>query len=384
MKILAIESSGMAASVAVVTEDQVLGEYTLNHKRTHAETLMPLVKSLVDALGMTVGDLDGIAVSAGPGSYTGLRIGSASAKGLAHVLGIPLWPVSTLEILAYNANPQPGVVCAMIDARRKEVYTATYRWEGERLVCVEEPRNIPLVETLERLKAYGEGPILLVGDATRAHGDLIRETMGDVPCRLAPAHLNMPRASAAAMLVFQEEIQQESYLEHHPDYMKKTQAEREYDALHGQEESGELRIRPLEEGDLEGIALLEREAFSTPWSREAFEKELHSPQSRMLVAEKGGSLLGYAGLWKVLDEGHFTNVAVRKESRGQGVGKALVQELISRGEEEGLESFTLEVRRSNGPALGLYESCGFAVEGIRKEYYMEPTEDALLLWRRKL
>ena len=144
----------------------------------------------------------------------------------------------------------------------------------------------------------------------------------------------------------------------------------------------EVRFRDAVPADSAAIAELEILCFSCPWSREALEQELaQNPLARYCVAEADGRIVAYGGLWIVVDQGHIINVAVHPAYRRQGVGKALIAEMLRRTGPEGVTAYTLEVRRSNEAALALYDSFGFRPAGIRKNYYENPVEDALILWR---
>ena len=127
MKILAIEASSLVASVAIMTDDIITAEYTMNHKITHSQTIMPMIDEIVKRCEADLSELDAIAVSGGPGSFTGLRIGSATGKGLAQALNIPIVHVPTLDAMAFNAYGYDGLVCPIMDARRMQVYTGIYR-----------------------------------------------------------------------------------------------------------------------------------------------------------------------------------------------------------------------------------------------------------------
>ncbi len=128
MKILGLDSSGLVASVAVVEDDALVAEYTINYKKTHSQTLLPMLEALAEMIELDMGTIDGIAIASGPGSFTGLRIGSATAKGLGLVLGKPLIEVPTLEGLAWNLWGSDRIVCPLMDARRNQVYTAAYEF----------------------------------------------------------------------------------------------------------------------------------------------------------------------------------------------------------------------------------------------------------------
>lgn len=140
-----------------------------------------------------------------------------------------------------------------------------------------------------------------------------------------------------------------------------------------------MNIVPMNEHHVSQIALLERECFADPWSQQSIASELHNPLSLWLVAQQGQTLLGYVGSQTCLDETDMMNIAVSPASRRQGVARALIEALVSALRERGSKQLTLEVRTSNGPARQLYESLGFLQVGLRKNYYRNPKEDALIL-----
>ncbi|QIB70406.1 ribosomal protein S18-alanine N-acetyltransferase [Aminipila butyrica] len=144
----------------------------------------------------------------------------------------------------------------------------------------------------------------------------------------------------------------------------------------------QLIIRSAQEDDVQEMAGLDRVCFADPWSEESFAYELKLNQRAFYIAaEIEGRLVGYAGLWAILDEGHITNVAVAPEYRRKGIGRALVTSLMEVAEENGLTSFTLEVRESNLPAQKLYTELDFKPAGIRKGYYHDNGENAVIMWR---
>lgn len=139
-------------------------------------------------------------------------------------------------------------------------------------------------------------------------------------------------------------------------------------------------IRQMKEEDMDQVYAIESSSFSRPWSRESFLQSLNNPRNLYLVAEEGGNILGYCGLWGIVGEGEITNVAVDKRYRNQGIGEAILRELIKQAGAMGIEAFTLEVRLSNLSAIHLYHKLGFRDTAIRKNYYEAPTEDALIMW----
>lgn len=140
-------------------------------------------------------------------------------------------------------------------------------------------------------------------------------------------------------------------------------------------------VRLMEEKDLEQVIAIEQSIFSMPWSMEDFKKSQNDTHNIYVVVDKESEILGYCGLWSVLDEGQITNVAVKEEARGCGLGYEMMKKLIGIGEERGLTSFTLEVRESNAPARKLYERLGFENAGIRPNFYDKPKENALIMWK---
>lgn len=144
----------------------------------------------------------------------------------------------------------------------------------------------------------------------------------------------------------------------------------------------EIFIRKAEEKDLDAIVRLEEQCFVTPWSRESLSYDMmENSLSSYLVADRDGQPAGYVGIWSILDEGHINNVAVSPDCRRQGIGTLLIDALLQEGRKEGITSFTLEVRVGNLPARRLYEKAGFEEAGIRRGYYEDNGEDAIIMWR---
>lgn len=141
-----------------------------------------------------------------------------------------------------------------------------------------------------------------------------------------------------------------------------------------------VTIRRMNEMDIDGVLVVEEQAFTTPWSRAGFVNEMKNELSHYLVMVNGGKIIGYAGMWIIVDEAHVTNVAILAEYRGQKLGERLLGALIERAKERGALSMTLEVRESNVAAKGLYAKFGFISRGIRRNYYTDTQEDALVMW----
>ncbi|MBQ3104945.1 MAG: ribosomal protein S18-alanine N-acetyltransferase [Lachnospiraceae bacterium] len=143
-----------------------------------------------------------------------------------------------------------------------------------------------------------------------------------------------------------------------------------------------LQIRPLTEREVDAVCLLEQEAFSMPWHRESFLEMIEKKDACYLVAVADGQIAASCGLRHILGEGEITNVVVAPAFQRRGIAYSMIRELMRRGRQMGAGSFTLEVRQSNHAAIGLYEKLGFVTEGIRRNFYEKPREDALIMWKR--
>ena len=212
MKLLALDSSGLVASVAVVEDDNMLAEYTVNYKKTHSQTLLPMLDEIVRMTEQDLGTVDAIAVAAGPGSFTGLRIGSATAKGLGLALDKPLIAVPTVDALAFNLYGSSARICPIMDARRSQVYTGVYTFAGDEFRVLSPQRPQAVSDLVEELNA-GEGEVIFLGDGVPVYRKTIEEQ----------------RAACVAVLGMRyfREGKYETAAEHAPDYLRPSQAERE-------------------------------------------------------------------------------------------------------------------------------------------------------------
>ena len=227
MKILGLDSSGLVASVAVVEDEELRGEYTINYKKTHSQTLLPMLDEVAKMMELDLETIDAIAVSGGPGSFTGLRIGSATAKGLGLALNKPLVHVPTVDALAYNLVGHKDMVCPLMDARRNQTYTGLYEFEGNEMKILCEQCAVAIDEIIEKINEIGRAVVFL-GDGVPVFKTYIHENC-KVPYTFAPAHMNKQRAGAVAALgmISFAAGNYETAAEHAPDYLRLSQAERE-------------------------------------------------------------------------------------------------------------------------------------------------------------
>ena len=226
MLILAFETTAKAGSVALLEENKLLGESYQNTGLTHSQTLMVMAEDMLKQCGKTVGDVTTVAVAEGPGSFTGVRIGVAAAKGFAWGGQLPCYGVSTLEAMAETLGVYAGHVCACMDARRNQVYNALFLAEGGRLERVSEDRAISLAELGAELKTL-EGPIFLVGDGSSLTYKTLKESVPNLV--LPPEHRMHQRASGVALVAAKKIAGGESGDANAltPNYLRLSQAERE-------------------------------------------------------------------------------------------------------------------------------------------------------------
>lgn len=227
MRILALDSSGLVATVAILEDEQMIAEYTVNYKKTHSQTLLPMLDEIVKMTEFDLSTIDAIAVAGGPGSFTGLRIGAATAKGLGLALDKPIIHVPTVDGLAYNLYGSDGIICPIMDARRSQVYTGLYRFADGEFQVIEAQMAISVQELVEKLNAYGE-KVTFLGDGVPVYGKDLKSEL-KVTCQFAPAHMNRQRATAVGALgmKYYQDGKIETAAAHRPDYLRLSQAERE-------------------------------------------------------------------------------------------------------------------------------------------------------------
>jgi len=240
MLILAMESSAKPASVAICSDGVLIGQYFQNSGLTHSRTLLAMAEALLRNLDLTVKDIGLVAVSNGPGSFTGVRIGVSAAKGIAWGLDIPVCGVSTLEAMAYQVTGTNALLCPVMDARRSQVYNALFEWRDGTLARLCEDRAISLEDlaaglaesqTPQRPDPPGSrspdsdisAPIVLIGDGAEISRDYLAAT--GIPCRIAPDLLRWQTAYGVALAALHAGHIPAVELE--PTYLRPSQAERE-------------------------------------------------------------------------------------------------------------------------------------------------------------
>lgn len=390
MKVLAIDSSGLTASVAVVEDSRTIAEYTVDYKKTHSQTLLPMIDEVAKMTELELSDIDAIAVSGGPGSFTGLRIGSATAKGLGLALDKPLIHVPTVDGLAYQVYGCGDIICPIMDARRNQVYTGIYTFsakagkkEGTREVepvfqVLRMQMAIAVEDLIRRLNNYNR-PVVFLGDGVPVYREMLSAGL-KVPYSFAPSYMNRQRAAVIGALGirYYKAGKYETAMEHQPEYLRQSQAERERAQ---RERTAKTLIREMKAEDAAAVAEIEYQTFPDHWSQNAVLDTLSNPQTVCLLAEKAGKAAGYLLAYLAGGEAEIARIAVSEGLKRQGIGKKLLQLLEETCKERQVGRLLLDVRESNREARAFYQKMAFQEDGVRKGFYQSPAEDAVLMSR---
>lgn len=228
MLILALDSTAQVGSVALCEDEKLIAEYTINTGHTHSETLLPMVESVLKIAGYTVDDVDLFVCTAGPGSFTGVRIGAATVKGIAFGKNQPCIGVSTLEALALNGVVLNGILCPSMNARRQQVYNALFASDGTSLTRLCEDRALAITELGEELATkYPDRPVYLMGDGAKLVYDALSESLGErlvmLPERLI--HQSGYNTAMAGLRLYRDGVRTTDF-ELAPVYLRPSQAER--------------------------------------------------------------------------------------------------------------------------------------------------------------
>ena len=228
MKILGIDTSTMAANVAVLEDDKLICEYTVNTKKTHSQKLMPMIENMLKLSDIEIKDIDAIGICVGPGSFTGLRIGMATAKAMAHVNNIPLIGVNSLEVLGANMDLCNKKVCSILDAQRNQVYTCKYIFEDKKSKALEEINIMPIDDLLEELASTNEEWVI-VGEAVYKYKEKIQAISN---ITISSPSNNITKASSLCVVAkdkFEQNIEVHNCYDINPMYIRKSQAEEQYE-----------------------------------------------------------------------------------------------------------------------------------------------------------
>ncbi|HYN08654.1 MAG TPA: tRNA (adenosine(37)-N6)-threonylcarbamoyltransferase complex dimerization subunit type 1 TsaB [Vicinamibacterales bacterium] len=397
MVILALETATRRGSVALCDGDVCVARDG-DDTRTHGERLPNELLDWLTTHGRRLDDVDAFAVVTGPGSFTGLRVGVAAIQGLAlaaerRVVGVP-----TLEAIAAAwltaAGAAPPIIVPCLDGQRGDIFIAAF--DASDATTIEdcrvliEPRVGKPEESASALAALAPPEqMTLVGNGAQASAEIFRRTLPGVRIAGVP----QPIAEAAARIATRRVA---SALRPHalrPIYLRRPDAELARDRAAGvrsdgagDRSAGPWRIAVAETADLTAVEALQRRAFTNPWGKDAIKWELENTDVARLyvMRDTAGTVVAYCACWKVFDELHINSLAVEESLRRRGLARRLLYFVILDARAAGAQSATLEVRQSNQAARLLYEGLGFRVEGVRRDYYQDPREDALILWHRDL
>jgi tRNA threonylcarbamoyladenosine biosynthesis protein TsaB len=363
-----------------VRETEVVGQ-------GHTRRLTALVRRALDRAGVRASDLAWIAADLGPGSFTGVRVGLATAAALASVAGARLKGASSLAALAHGAPRRRALIVPMVPAGRREAYVGFYRGDargtvrliGAPRVLAEEEAIVAIAETR---RAAGLSFVMLAGPGVPRWSEPLEHAFpgstasgwrfdGLSAADLAHAALS-DLGPAGGLPAPAEEVT--------PLYVRSAQAEER--VRHKASAAQPIALREMTTEDVPAIAAIERQVFSDPWPESFFLGELAQRLVHARVAEREGALAGYSLAWMGAGSGHLGNLAVVPEQRRRGVARVLLDDLFAEAARRHVESLTLEVRASNFAAQALYRAHGFRLVGLRRGYYRDSGEDALVLERR--
>lgn len=374
---LAIECATDRAEVAVVDGDgRTLSLVREEIGHGHTRRVSPMIERALRESGRSARDLRWVAADRGPGSFTGVRVGLATAEALALAVRAELRAADSLESLAAFSGARRALVVPLVGAGRRDLYSGYFRADaGGAVTLLAAPRVGPVVSAIEGAR---EARAVLPGADVRFVGPgAARERAGleaVFPGSTQPGW----REEGLSALDLAKRARANGELP--PLYVRPAQAEER--VRHRALAAHPPRLRALGGADVPAVAALERLVFADPWPESFFLSEIAHPLSHARLAELDGKLAGYCLAWLGEGAGHLGNLAVAPEFRRRGVAAALLAELLERAYEQEVERLTLEVRVSNFPAQWFYRARGFRLAGLRRRYYRDNQEDALIMeWR---
>ncbi|MGD0142080.1 MAG: tRNA (adenosine(37)-N6)-threonylcarbamoyltransferase complex dimerization subunit type 1 TsaB [Rhizomicrobium sp.] len=371
IKLLAVDTALGACSVAVLEGDAVRAHHFAIMERGHAEALAPMVQEAMREAGLAFAELDRLAVTTGPGTFTGQRVGLAFMRGLRVALKKPLAGVTTLDAMAAAAlaEAQTSRVAVLHDAKRGEVYVLMTGQSGPLVPLQLAKLDDAIAAIEEAANAAGSGPLAFAGTA----GEVAAETYRAHGGAALLTEVRQPDALWAARLAM---AAPEPQTTPKPLYLRAPDAKLPASA------SGTLRLRAATQDDLGALASLHALCFAQGWSARSIGQLLGTPGSFALLAESGGAACGFILIRVAADEAEILSIGVAPRARRAGTGRKLVAAASAKAQQTGAATIFLEVARENEAARALYAAAGFGEAGLRQAYYREPggkAEDALVL-----
>lgn len=379
MKVLAIDTSSSVCSVAVLEDGKILKEMHNISEKEHSQTLMPMIKELLESLNLQVEDMDLLACGIGPGSFTGIRIGIATVKAFSDSKNIPVVGINSLEALAHYVIDEKGTenckILSMLDAKNYNTYFAVYRMHNENLTVYKNPEARHISDVVKYLNF--QEPVYLVGECfldkieTLLRSEISREKAESKEvCRYECIEEIPPLAvyiAKAAITRYKRGTYGDSNTIS-PMYLRKPQAERQKEGL----EDEDVYILPMTVKDKEEIKTKYKQ-FPNLWTYTEFDQD--SKYSKYNVAKQNNEIIGFIATRQVLDEIEIVNVVTRNDKRNQGVASNMLSHIIRNSD---ANKINLEVNEKNIIAKNLYSKFGFIEVGKRPKYY-KGQDDAILM-----
>ena len=379
MKVLSMETSSKICSVAILEDTKLVKKIELNNGLTHSESLMPLIKQILEETKLSLAQMDLLVCDIGPGSFTGIRIGVATVKAFSDSLDIPAVGISSLEGLAYSIK-KDGLICSMIDCKNDNCYYAVYQLENGQYTLLESPKADSVENCLTFLNyKYANSTITFVGDACLCHKDMIKTSssgffvaneeishhIDNHHSKVNTDYVDVYSLGIAGIHKYTQFGEDKNLL---PLYLKKPQAQRQL-------EEKNIFIADMNISDVKNLAISNFDDF---WNMDILKDELSSETSQFICAKYENKIVGFAGIKIVLDEADIMNIAVRKDYRRQGIATLLLNHILTICKEKSIKTIHLEVNEENFSAISLYKKFGFEICGRRKQYY-DNTYDAILM-----
>lgn len=373
MKILSIDTSSNICGVSILEDTNLICQLDQNTGRTHSENLMPMIKQAFEQSNLTLKDIDLLVCDKGPGSFTGIRIGVATTKAFHDSQSIPCIGVTSLESLAYSVKKE-GFIVSILDCKNDNCYFSLYKLIDSQYIEIIPPTADTITNALKicRQNHLVNTPITFVGDGSEIYQDLICHEFGN--CLFATPENNLLNSYylGLAGLNKWKKNKLDDVL---PLYLKKPQAQRNLE-----ETSKNIEISPMTLEDFSQIADTLTSDFDEFWSDSILKEELNAENSNYIVAKLNQKIIGFAGIKILVDEAVIMNIVVKKDSRNQGIGSLLLENLVTLAQKLNLTSITLEVMEENYPAIHLYRKFGFEQTGLRKNYYQN--KNGLLMTKK--
>lgn len=379
MKILSMDTSSDVCSVALLEDDRIIDEIHNESEREHSQSLMPMIKELLEKNNITLDDIDLVASGIGPGSFTGIRIGIATTKAFSDAKNIPVVGVNSLEAQAYmvllKEEKENSKILSMIDARNENAYVAVYRYKNDNLSVYKNPEIMSISNAPEYLDfkdnvyIIGNVPLEKVESMLRARASKEQAQGVDIK-KYKFVNSNNTFAEAigvCAYYKYQNGLAGDSN-SIEPMYLNLSQAEKQKKNL----DDEKIYINEMSISDKEEIES-NYNKFPNIWDERTFEEDTRN--SKYFVAKQDNKVVGFVSYTVVLDEVEIMNIVTREDSRNQGIASSLLSYIIRKID---YNKINLEVNENNKTALNLYRKFGFKNVGQRKNYY-NGKEDAILM-----